>query len=289
MNIILTGIPRSGTTLSCALLNQLPDVLALVEPMDITLLLAQTDATARREYMTQYFSSVRCDLLNKGKVATNIVAEQGTNTFSDSRSDGGSGSGISTGKRKASLIKRGTISRDKHYGKDFRLVIKHPNAFSALLPELSSAFTCFAIIRNPLSILASWHSLDHPLSRGHAPMAEAFDAVLQSQLDAESDDLNRQLILLDWFYRQYHEFLAADHIIRYEDVVKSSGRALQCIEPSAKNLQQSLSSKNSSSLYDSVFMSEAAARLRLNTSHGAWLYYRPAELEEIIQQSGRKQ
>src|SRR4051812_14424558 len=32
MNIIITGIPRSGTTLTCYLLNQLPNTIALHEP-----------------------------------------------------------------------------------------------------------------------------------------------------------------------------------------------------------------------------------------------------------------
>lgn len=32
-DIILTGVPRSGTTLACLLLSKLPDVVALNEPM----------------------------------------------------------------------------------------------------------------------------------------------------------------------------------------------------------------------------------------------------------------
>ncbi len=35
-NIILTGVPRSGTTLICHLLNQLPGVGALHEPLEKT-------------------------------------------------------------------------------------------------------------------------------------------------------------------------------------------------------------------------------------------------------------
>ena len=32
--MLLTGLPRGGTTLACELLNHLPDVRALDEPMD---------------------------------------------------------------------------------------------------------------------------------------------------------------------------------------------------------------------------------------------------------------
>lgn len=32
-NVVLTGLPRSGTTLACRLLNLLPDTVALHEPI----------------------------------------------------------------------------------------------------------------------------------------------------------------------------------------------------------------------------------------------------------------
>src|SRR5260370_24551406 len=34
-NVLITGTPRSGTTLVCSLLNKLPDVVALHEPMNV--------------------------------------------------------------------------------------------------------------------------------------------------------------------------------------------------------------------------------------------------------------
>ena len=41
MDIILTGIARSGTTLSCSLLNKLPQCVALHEPMNPAELIGQ--------------------------------------------------------------------------------------------------------------------------------------------------------------------------------------------------------------------------------------------------------
>ena len=34
-NVLITGTPRSGTTLVCSLLNKLPDIVALHEPMNV--------------------------------------------------------------------------------------------------------------------------------------------------------------------------------------------------------------------------------------------------------------
>ena len=40
----------------------------------------------------------------------------------------------------------------------FTLVLKPPNAFTALLPHLSARWRCFALVRDPLAILLSWNS-----------------------------------------------------------------------------------------------------------------------------------
>ena len=34
-NVLVTGTPRSGTTLICSLVNKLPDTVALHEPMNV--------------------------------------------------------------------------------------------------------------------------------------------------------------------------------------------------------------------------------------------------------------
>ncbi|WP_250657391.1 hypothetical protein [Alkalimarinus coralli] len=273
-NIILTGIPRSGTTLSCHLLNQLQNVLAMVEPMDIGGLLAQPDREARAGYINRFFSSVREDVHNKGVIVGNLV-EGDTNTFNQNES----------GKRQPSLIKPGAVKVGANFSNDFRLIIKHPNAFSALLPELIATFSCFAIIRNPLSVLSSWNSLDHPLAKGHAPMAEAFDDELHQKLNEEVDNLERQLMLLNWYYQQYARYLNANNIIRYEDIVSSQGRALYPIAPAALELKESLVSKNSNSLYDTDFMKSVFERLIVSECHGCWQFYSKHEIAAVLDEA----
>ncbi len=46
-NIILTGIPRSGTTLICYLLNKIPNTVALHEPMGPLLNACENSQLAR--------------------------------------------------------------------------------------------------------------------------------------------------------------------------------------------------------------------------------------------------
>ena len=273
-NIILTGIPRSGTTLVCHLLNQLSNVLALVEPMDIGELVQQQRAEGRNAYINSFFSSIRKQILNDGRVEAKVVSGSGTNTFN---------SGY-VGARTPSLISHGVIDLTERYSANFKLIVKHPNAFSALLPELSDQFSCYAVIRNPLSVLASWNSLDHPLSVGHAPMAEAFDERLRQALDAEPDDLERQLMLIDWYYQQYEKYLDAANIIRYEDVIASKGAVLSSIDPSAHDLRETLASRNSNALYNTDFMVQAFERLQLNSAHSCWRFYKAGEIKGVFDQ-----
>ena len=275
MNVIMAGIPRSGTTLACHLLNQLPNVVALVEPMDMNALMSESTSEGRMRHIERYCASVRHDLHNGGRVRANQVGGNGTNTFGEA----GGGEG-----RKASLIFEGVLDIDKPLQEGFSLVIKHPNAFSALLPELTTAFSCYAIIRNPLSVLASWNSLDHPLSKGRAPMAEAFDKYLCRQLDVAVDDLDRQLVLLGWYYEQYLRVLGRDRVIRYEDMIATDGQALRVIDMSALHLSKPLASRNSNGLYSSAFTEAAYERLLSMPSHDSFSFYTAKDLEGIYQE-----
>jgi hypothetical protein len=91
-------------------------------------------------------------------------------------------------------------------------------------------------VRNPLAVLASWHSLEHPLRDGHAPMAEAFDLSLNAEIVAESNALDRQLTLLNWYFESYLRNLKMERVIKYERIIESAGRALSVIVPSAMAL-----------------------------------------------------
>jgi hypothetical protein len=271
--ILLTGIPRSGTTLACSLLNQLPATLALVEPMDMHAFSAASDATARHDFITHYQQHVRAQLLASKQVRALVIEGEESNTFA---------SNSPNEKRKTVISGAADILVAKAFSHDFTLVIKHPNAFSALLPELTQAWPCYAIIRNPLAVLASWNSLDHPLSRGRAPMAEAFDQELVATLDVQDSDLDRQLVLINWYFARYLRYLPADHIIAYEALVASGGRALAALTPAALELEEHLTSRNSNRIYNSDFIDQAASKLIASPAGASWReFYSDADIAAL--------
>ena len=87
-NLIITGIPRSGSTLACSLLNRLPDVVALNETMNVGELLALPDAESRVRAIADYFAETRRTIDRAGKVPQLQVAGSDGNMFLSETSTG---------------------------------------------------------------------------------------------------------------------------------------------------------------------------------------------------------
>jgi hypothetical protein len=172
-NIVLTGLPRSGTMLACRLLNTLPDTVALHEPIAPGKFADMEDDRAVLEGLERFFRRMR-RMIRKEKVALskNVGGNIPDNAYEQARSAVGPRShtgGKGTQKGKA------VVDKDLEAG--FLLVIKQPALFSGLLPVLVKRFPCYAIVRNPLAVLASWNSVDHnvrgPFQGGRAQRRRA--------------------------------------------------------------------------------------------------------------------
>jgi hypothetical protein len=272
LDIILTGMARSGTTLSCSLLNKLPQCVALHEPMNPAKLLNLGFPGAYLERIASYFAAQRASLLGSGTAVSK--AREGRvpdNPFGSARDADG--------------LRSSTVKiEDVHFGKrlrpDFRLVIKHPNLFTATLSTLQTRYPCYAIVRNPLATLLSWQSIQATVNDGHVPVGESFDPQLKLDLAAEPDRLGRQLIILRWCYTRYATLLPRKHVIRYEDLVSSGGRALAVIDPDAAAHAEPLDSRNTSNLYDAALVCRLADRLLEDESiYGG--FYRPSDIENL--------
>lgn len=268
-DLVLTGVPRSGTTLCCRLLNQAPETVALVEPMPVQTLPVQP-AQAVAE-IAAFFAQSRQRLLAEGRATSQQIAGQGTDNFFDAdRRDG-------LRVRKAQL---GEVQVGKPLSPQFTLAIKHNAAFTALLPALLPVFDCVAVVRNPLAVLASWSTVDLPVRQGRLPAGERFDPELTARLDAQPDVLERQCLLLDWLFSRFASVLPAARIVRYEDVVASQGQALTAATGVALPALP-LQSRNASALYAADDARRFAQRLQQDD--GAWrAFYSDAEMTQAL-------
>lgn len=272
-NVLITGTPRSGTTLTCHLLNKLPDTVALHEPMKIRELaeLKHHEEICRsiKRFCDEQRNSIHT---RKHAISKNVDGVVPDNPVGTSRSDVG---------LRQSIASKGEIVIDKKLSQEFMLVIKHNSAFTAVLEELVKRFPVYAVVRNPLATLAAWSSVDFRVQRGYASAAERLDSNLSTKLAAIDDTLERQIYLLDWFHGQFHRYLPEQSIIRYESVAESGGRALSVVRPEAKDLSEPLKSRNKSKLYDYQSMLRIGERL-LNSEGAYWEFYTKESVERLL-------
>ena len=263
-DLILTGIARSGTTLACTLLNRLPGTVALLVPMSPRLLLGLPSAAAVGGAISAFLAAQRKTLLERGEAISRgrdgVIPD---NPYGPSPGPGG---------LRRSVVTEGVVRFEKPLAADFRLVIKHPSCFTALLGGLVGRFPCFAMVRNPLAVLLSWQTTEANWNDGRQPAAEMFDDGLRRRLDAAPDRVGRQLAMLAWSFEQYARHLPAERVIRYEDLIASRGRALAGIDPEAQTLWEPLEDRNTSPLYRGCDVAGLAARL-IDSDGPQWDFY----------------
>ena len=262
-DIVLVGIPRGGTTLSCHLVNKLSDAVALNEPLQPPSFKNNNSAEIL-EKIQYFFREQRSSLLQNG---TAVSKTQGGKVPDNPLQ----GSDESTGSRTRVIDSR-VLEIEKTLPDEFYLMIKHNAFFAAIIDELVKSYNCFAIIRHPLSVLLSWNSVTFPISKGYAPAAEMFDKELERMLRTEPDKTKRQIKLLTWYYDQINEYVPASNIIKYEDIISTGGSALKIAFPSATFLDEPLNSKNKNPLYDKSLIPEIVEEL-LNVRLGGYLNF----------------
>lgn len=269
-NVLLTGVPRSGTTLVCHLLNKLPETVALHEPLKPGRFVNRTKAQ-RIDGIQAFFAGERLRIVGEGKATSRAVdGRVPTNHRAEIGPDG----------TRAKLITGNEIIVTNVSGPDFALFIKHPILFTALLSEIVGAFECYALVRNPLAVILSWRNSGMGFADGRAPAGARIDAALAMLLGDQSDPLERQLLLLDYCFARYVEFIP-DRTIRYEEVIESGGRALAPIEPKAAALDEPLESRNALALATDPEARRIGEAL-LARNGAWWRFYTRDEVEALL-------
>lgn len=285
--VLLTGIARGGTTLSCELLNRLPDVRALDEPLDPNRLVEAARSTDGQSLdpasicggIERFAAEQRRSILDHGVALTRHVDGRvlGAEKVSDRRDEAG---------MRMRMATRSEIPLESPSTPNFTLVVKHPVAFTALLPILRERFPVFAIVRNPLSVLASWESVPMHYREGRLGLRSIIAPALAARLEEIEDRTERELTLLDWFFQMYASTLPRERVIRYEDIVASGGAALAPVAPSAAGLRRELRSRNTATVYDSAHIRRVGPLLLERTGAHWFFYYTPEEIRGVRSAAG---
>lgn len=183
--------------------------------------------------------------------------------------------------------------------------------FTALLPTLVKRFPCFAIIRNPLAIMLSASTLQQP-KIGPKSLSAKVRAIIRNPLaimrskngrksprakvtydpqlgerseKSKNEGVNKigqRLLRLHYSFERYQQFLPESHVLRYEDICSSRGKALEVIVPEAGRLDEPLENKNLNPLYPRDKVVHFGERL-LESEGAYWTFYTRESVREIIE------
>jgi len=209
--LLITGIPRSGTTLTSAWVDLLQNTVCLNEPpRHYAWVFTAKD---RHEYVQKCSDDLRDT--REALVAGNPVRDRReaggavpTNYFSDS------------GRRQLSysLVQRPSA------GSDLLLAIKHNEPFTAVLPELTelAGTRVIAVVRHPIPTLLSWRSRPIPLSKGNLSAGYRFwpEALAARNESGSIDEL--QVRIYEQYCKRYWENRDRIVILRYESLIEDT-------------------------------------------------------------------
>jgi hypothetical protein len=204
---LITGIPRSGTTLLGALVDSMDNSVCLNEPLwQVDLARASGNADAFVHGLTKDFERLRAKLQNGEAVP-------------DLRGAGGAPVTNYLNERGEMVVHPNLFSRSG-LSADFTLAIKHNGLYLGALPALlDHGFRVVALIRDPLEVLASWRASTLPVSRGELPAARYFWPEMAALHRKPMALLDKQLCLLELLYRRIYEHEERLTLLRYEDLV----------------------------------------------------------------------
>ena len=273
---LLSGIPRSGTSLCCRLAGELPDWIALAEPLRL-------DHGEGVYGLDPHTDCTRIEAL-VGQIRDRIWAERRapSKQYAGRLDDNRVVSGYTDAGLRRLRAEWGEIVIDKSLSSRFGLLIKHNSAFAALLHRLSASFSCVALVRNPLAVLASWQTVHFPIQQGRIPGGELFDHALRRTLEQEPEPLRRQIVVLNWFFARYRAHLPSEHVIRYEDLVETGGQTLFRLLGHTGAEPVTLKSRNGSALYGKAMIGTLLEALL--ESGGPWThFYTPEDCKRVAE------
>ena len=300
-NIFLTGPSRSGTTLACVLLNKIPDMVAIHEPFGIAAFGKESWHNKKSFCLDieRFIQNSRESLLSYGEVVSRQF--EGKITSNPAANEYPTKSAVVLSKVRGAINPRwkdrahsqsnlrkivhsqNTIKIDKALFDDFKLVVKHNLIFTSLLEQLVPDNLCYAIIRNPLSTLASWNTINFGLEQGNVPIwfntweKETYDLIV-----ASDDILEKQVRLLEWFLLQYKKHLQPSNIITYESIIDSGGASLAAIDRQASVINEQLVSNNNNPLYPDELFKNIANKI-LKRESIIWSFYKKEDVENLLE------
>lgn len=215
-DLLLTGLPRSGSAAVSALIDTLPDAVCLnTPPWQAAFLRNPVEVLPFCKWLLGDYAWARRLLLD-GAPLGDIRAADGSPLL-DGLHDPGMVRDAEGQPQAVRFIRHGLRE-------DFTLAMRQTTLFSSALPQIAAFrhFRILAVIRHPVALGLSWHGLPQPLlSPGHPPgiarfWPEALEALAGGSLPQQF------AALYELHLQRYHETPGVT-VLRYEDVMADPG------------------------------------------------------------------
>lgn len=227
-NVILTGIPRSGTTLAASIIDSLPDTVCLNEP-DWQVSKVTDTGKNFAKWLVGDFAQTRQKLLS-GEPITDRRSQEGEAVTNYFLVDPAS-------KQTQRNFKKIPFTRSG-LSPDFTLAIKHNGPYLAALKPIVELnyFTVIAIVREPIGVIHSWRSVDLPISRGDLPTAKHYWPRMAELIAHDIDLLEKQVKMYDLMCERLYEQRERIHLLPYETLLKEPQLIAECLGADVKNI-----------------------------------------------------
>jgi len=212
-NLVITGLPRSGTSFLCARINDFRNTVVINEPAEI---FAEAKG-GNIEGLAKVFAQFRRDI-TQGKPVYNKIKDG--KFIEDTR-----------------LEDNRRLHQHIVENEQFMLGIKNTLVFLAMLPEIvqSKAFPkVIATIRHPYDCIGSWHNVEFPHLKQAKPgflfdyAGAAFTEGLSEVLD-EEELIARSAKLWALLAQTLLNMKGKVHVTRYEDLVLKPDKSYQAM------------------------------------------------------------
>lgn len=216
-NIILAGIPRSGTTLLTAMMDRAPDTVALNEPRWQFEWARKNRGTSPPEDFARWLVGdyVMCrQKLLKGVPLPERRGQDGTAVTDYYRQNPQTGAMEDTFQT-IPFTRPGLTP-------GFTLAMKHNGLYFGALQQIleTGFFEVCVIVRHPVQVIASWNRAPIPLAEGKIPGAIIYWDEMNNITRTPGDLLQKQVAMYDAMCRRIDQFKGQLTLLRYEDIVQ---------------------------------------------------------------------
>ena len=243
-NNLITGIPRSGTSLVSSLVAKNPDTLVFSEPSWLKEIRELTsDSSQFSNQLVKDITQIRNSILNGKPVGIKLnKSETGIPSNYFQRSP--DGEIIHNKTDTETIFPINTAHKN--------IFIKANAQFTACLNSLiaTKQFKIVCIVRNPVSAIMSWRSLQIPVSFGNMKIAEKYSPDFSEFINDAANLLDKQIMIADWFFKQYSIYLNHVTLIKYEDLILNAQNELSKFLPDTSLQLPKLKSANHNPHYN---------------------------------------